>query len=68
VQAFRGDRPLRGIAGIIIAMIVFQILTLGQPSILASILLLTALMAAVPWHSYARLQSEWILRTGSHLL
>lgn len=68
VVAFRRGRPMRGVVGIVVAMIVFQILTLGQPSILAGLLLVTALIAAVPWKSYARLKPDWILRTGSHLL
>jgi predicted ABC-type exoprotein transport system permease subunit len=69
VLAWRRTRWVRGMVGVILAAAVFQILTFGQPSILAGILLIGLVAATLPWKKNLRPEAaQWILRNGSHVL
>jgi hypothetical protein len=69
VLAWRRTRWVRGMVGVILATAVFQILTFGQPSILAGILLIGLVAATLPWKKNLRPEAaQWILRNGSHVL
>jgi hypothetical protein len=69
ILAGRNHFWLRGVAGVVAATAVFQILTLGQPSIGAGILLLGIVVLTLPWKKYSNVAAAfWTLRTGTHLL